>query len=86
MPVILLIEVFRSLHVSLLLITLAVLGLAVLPVLPRTETASTGLRLAEVELPAPRGSILDRMARHGGTAEIRSTPGNGAEVRLEITR
>ncbi|HEX8511174.1 MAG TPA: PspC domain-containing protein [Propionibacteriaceae bacterium] len=33
-----------------------------------------------------RGSILDRMARHGGTAEIRSSPGNGAEVRLEINR
>jgi signal transduction histidine kinase len=33
-----------------------------------------------------RGSIIDRMARHGGTAEIRSTPGNGAEVRLEINR
>lgn len=33
-----------------------------------------------------RGSILDRMTRHGGTAQIRSTPGNGAEVRLEISR
>jgi signal transduction histidine kinase/phage shock protein PspC (stress-responsive transcriptional regulator) len=33
-----------------------------------------------------RGSILDRMARHGGTAQIRSSPGNGAEVRLEIPR
>ncbi|MET0694001.1 MAG: PspC domain-containing protein [Propionibacteriaceae bacterium] len=33
-----------------------------------------------------RGSIIDRMARHGGTAQIRSTPGNGTEVRLEITR
>jgi signal transduction histidine kinase/phage shock protein PspC (stress-responsive transcriptional regulator) len=33
-----------------------------------------------------RGSILDRMARHGGTAQIRSSPGNGAEVRLEIRR
>ena len=32
-----------------------------------------------------RGSIINRMARHGGTAEIRSSPGNGAEVRLEIT-
>jgi len=33
-----------------------------------------------------RGSIIDRMARHGGTAQIRSTPGDGAEVRLEISR
>ena len=32
------------------------------------------------------GSIIDRMARHGGTATIRSAPGDGTEVRLEITR
>ena len=29
-----------------------------------------------------RRSIIDRMTRHGGTAEIRSTPGEGTEVRL----
>jgi signal transduction histidine kinase len=29
-----------------------------------------------------RGSILGRMRRHGGTAEIRSEPGDGTEVRL----
>jgi signal transduction histidine kinase len=33
-----------------------------------------------------KGSIIDRMARHGGTATIRSAPGNGTEVRLEIKR
>ncbi|HET9873402.1 MAG TPA: PspC domain-containing protein [Propionibacteriaceae bacterium] len=33
-----------------------------------------------------RGSIMDRMNRHGGTAQIRSTPGAGTEVRLEIPR
>jgi signal transduction histidine kinase len=33
-----------------------------------------------------KGSIIDRMARHGGTATIRSAPGDGTEVRLEITR
>lgn len=33
-----------------------------------------------------RGSILDRMARHGGTAEIRSRPGEGTEVRLTMQR
>ena len=33
-----------------------------------------------------KGSIIDRMARHGGTATVRSTPGDGTEVRLEITR
>ena len=31
-----------------------------------------------------KGSIVDRMARHGGTATIRSAPGDGTEVRLEI--
>jgi signal transduction histidine kinase/phage shock protein PspC (stress-responsive transcriptional regulator) len=33
-----------------------------------------------------RGSIVDRMARHGGRAEITSSPGEGAEVRLWATR
>ncbi len=31
-----------------------------------------------------RQSIHDRMARHGGQAEIRSTPGEGTEVRLHL--
>ncbi len=31
-----------------------------------------------------RGSIVGRMARHGGTAEIRSEPGEGTEVRLRL--
>jgi len=31
-----------------------------------------------------RQSIHDRMARHGGTAEITSTPGDGTEVRLHL--
>jgi signal transduction histidine kinase len=33
-----------------------------------------------------RGSIVDRMDRHGGRAEIRSTPGEGTEVRLRLPR
>ena len=33
-----------------------------------------------------KGSIIDRMARHGGTATIRSASGDGTEVRLEIKR
>ena len=33
-----------------------------------------------------RGSILNRMIRHGGRASIRSQPGDGTEVRLEVTR
>ena len=31
-----------------------------------------------------RQSIHDRMTRHGGSAEIRSTPGEGTEVRLHL--
>jgi signal transduction histidine kinase len=31
-----------------------------------------------------RGSIVDRMQRHGGTAEVLSTPGVGTEVRLGL--
>jgi signal transduction histidine kinase/phage shock protein PspC (stress-responsive transcriptional regulator) len=33
-----------------------------------------------------RNSILDRMSRHGGMAEIRSTPETGTEVRLKLPR
>ena len=33
-----------------------------------------------------RNSILDRMRRHGGTAEVRSTVGEGTEVRLHLAR
>lgn len=33
-----------------------------------------------------RGSIVDRMARHGGRAEIRTAPGEGTEVRLHLPR
>jgi signal transduction histidine kinase/phage shock protein PspC (stress-responsive transcriptional regulator) len=33
-----------------------------------------------------RNSIEDRMARHGGTAVIRTAPGEGTEVRLSMTR
>jgi signal transduction histidine kinase len=31
-----------------------------------------------------RGSITDRMARHGGQGEVRSAPGDGTEVRLHL--
>ena len=33
-----------------------------------------------------RHSILDRMQRHGGSAEVRSAPGEGTEVRLHLAR
>ncbi len=33
-----------------------------------------------------RNSIIDRMDRHGGSADVRSTPGEGTEVRLHLPR
>jgi signal transduction histidine kinase/phage shock protein PspC (stress-responsive transcriptional regulator) len=33
-----------------------------------------------------RGSIIDRVERHGGTATIRSRPGDGTEVALSVPR
>ncbi|QSR29883.1 ATPase [Nocardioides sp. S5] len=33
-----------------------------------------------------RSSIVDRMARHGGRADVRSAPGEGTEVRLHMPR
>jgi signal transduction histidine kinase/phage shock protein PspC (stress-responsive transcriptional regulator) len=33
-----------------------------------------------------RGSIIDRIERHGGTATIRSRPGDGTEVALSVPR
>jgi signal transduction histidine kinase len=31
-------------------------------------------------------SVVGRMERHGGKAVVRSTPGSGTEVRLEVSR
>jgi signal transduction histidine kinase len=31
-------------------------------------------------------SVVGRMERHGGRAVVRSTPGSGTEVRLEVSR
>ena len=33
-----------------------------------------------------RNSIVDRMDRHGGAADVRSAPGEGTEVRLHMPR
>jgi signal transduction histidine kinase len=47
-----------------------------------------GFDLAEVE-PGRLGgrqSIIGRMARHGGRAEVRAVPGEGTEVTLEVAR
>jgi signal transduction histidine kinase len=32
------------------------------------------------------GSVVGRMERNGGTATVRSTPGEGTEVKLELPR
>jgi signal transduction histidine kinase/phage shock protein PspC (stress-responsive transcriptional regulator) len=46
-----------------------------------------GFDLAAVPLDrlGVRNSILDRMERHGGSATVRSTPGEGTEVRLRMS-
>ncbi len=43
-----------------------------------------GFDLAQVpqDRQGVRGSVIGRMERHGGTAEVRSSPGGGTEVRL----
>jgi signal transduction histidine kinase/phage shock protein PspC (stress-responsive transcriptional regulator) len=49
-----------------------------------------GIGFDETTVPADRqglrGSIRDRMGRHGGTAIVRSSPGAGTEVQLRMAR
>jgi phage shock protein PspC (stress-responsive transcriptional regulator) len=47
-----------------------------------------GFELAEVgtDRQGVRGSIVDRMTRHGGRAEVKTQPGQGTEVRMWIPR
>ncbi|MCW2604380.1 MAG: ATP-binding protein [Pseudonocardiales bacterium] len=49
-----------------------------------------GVGFDETEVPDDRqglrGSIRDRMERHGGTATVRSSPGSGTEVQLRMAR
>ena len=49
-----------------------------------------GVGFDPAEVPADRygvrNSIIDRMQRHGGSAEVRSAPGDGTEVRLHLAR
>ena len=40
------------------------------------------MKLVEQDRQGVRNSIIGRMQRHGGKAEIRSEPGDGTEVRL----
>jgi phage shock protein PspC (stress-responsive transcriptional regulator)/signal transduction histidine kinase len=47
-----------------------------------------GFDLAEVgtDRQGVRGSIVDRMSRHGGRADVKTEPGQGTEVRMWIPR
>jgi sortase A len=81
--------VFQNLKISVLLVCLALLGLAALPAYPRTETASVTLRPAEVEnarqllgeSPASqRAGPAKRESVQGGTG------GEGGMMRLSIPK
>jgi sortase A len=89
-------RVFRSLKVSVPLILLAVLGLAMLPVLPRTETASAELHPAEVE---NAGTLLGESSGSGtllgeGSQGLKPPPkaaqasgeGRGATLTLTVPK
>jgi signal transduction histidine kinase len=50
----------------------------------RDRGAGFDLSMVEDNRHGVRGSIIGRMTRHGGRAEIRSQPGDGTEVRLTM--
>jgi signal transduction histidine kinase len=55
-----------------------------LSVFVRDRGAGFDLEQVEESRHGVRGSIIGRMRRHGGHAEIRSAPGDGTEVRLTL--
>lgn len=55
-----------------------------LSVFVRDRGAGFDIKGVEESRHGVRGSIIGRMKRHGGRAEIRSTPGEGTEVRLTL--
>ncbi len=75
---------FRSLKVSVLLIALSALGLAALPVLPLTETASAELHPAEVE---NAGTLLGENSPElrAPPEQVRSTGGGGGSGTVTLT-
>jgi len=83
-PVILAAEVFRSLRLSILLISLGALGLAALPVLPLTETASAELHPSETET---TGTLLGENEPELRTPpeDARPTGGVGAAGTMTLT-
>src|SRR3712207_2373102 len=77
-------RVFRSLKVSVLLIALSALGLAALPVLPLTETASAELHPAEVE---NAGTLLGENSPElqAPAGDVRPTGGGGGAGTVTLT-
>src|SRR3954453_253083 len=59
---------------------------AAVDVFVRARGSGFGLGQGPQDRYGVRRSILDRMERPGGTAEIRSAPGDGTEVRLHLPR
>jgi signal transduction histidine kinase len=57
---------------------------ALLSVFVRDRGAGFDPSTVEEHRHGVRGSIIGRMQRHGGAAEIRSEPGEGTEVRLTL--
>jgi signal transduction histidine kinase len=55
-----------------------------LSVFVRDRGAGFDIDTVEESRHGVRGSIIGRMKRHGGRAEIRSAPGDGTEVRLTM--
>jgi sortase A len=76
--------VFRSLRLSIVLVSLGALGLAALPVLPQTETASAELRPAEME---NTGTLLGENSPglQAPPEAARPTGGRGAAGTMTLT-
>jgi signal transduction histidine kinase len=62
----------------------AEVGATQVEVFVRDRGSGFDLETVPADRQGVRNSILDRMDRHGGSAEIRSTPGSGTEVRLRL--
>jgi signal transduction histidine kinase len=57
-----------------------------LSVFVRDRGSGFELSTVDADRHGVRGSIIGRMRRHGGQAEIRTAPGEGTEVRLTVPR
>jgi signal transduction histidine kinase/phage shock protein PspC (stress-responsive transcriptional regulator) len=64
----------------------AEVGPSLVEVFVRDRGAGFGLDAVPEDRQGVRGSIVDRMTRHGGRAEVRTAPGEGTEVRLAMPR